>query len=112
MFVPDDAGGYWLVDGSGEYIHLDHALHRTDPLALREHLRQRGSIGTFIDEPEHERALGWALFGFPILLVGCAAIGWLIGPRRPIARGKPIVVAAVLYLASGAWALLHVVPLL
>jgi hypothetical protein len=61
---------------------------------------------------EHEQALGWALFGLPILLVGCAAIGWLIGPRRPIVRGKPIAVAAVLYLASGAWVLLHVVPLL
>jgi hypothetical protein len=85
---------------------------RTDPLPLREHLRQRGSLGTFIDEPEHEEALGWALFGFPILLVGCMAMGWLIGPRRRIVRGKPIVVAAVLYLATAAWALLQVAPLL
>jgi len=112
MFVPDDAGGFWLVDGSGEYIHLDRALHRTDPLPLREHLRQRGSLGTFIDEPAHEEALGWALLGFPILLVGCMAMGWFIGPRRPIVRGKPIVVAAVLYLATAAWALLQVAPLL
>lgn len=111
-FVPDSAGGFWLVDGSGEYIHLDRALHRTDPLPLREHLRQRGSFGAFIDEPEHELALGWAVFGLPILLVGCTAIGGLTGPRRPFVRGKPIVVAAVLYLATATWAVFHVVPLL
>jgi hypothetical protein len=112
MFVADGAGGFWLVDGSGEYIHLDRALHRTDPLPLREHLRQRGSLVPDLDEPEHERALGWALFGFPILLVGCIAIGWLLGPRRPVIRATPIVVAAVLYLVTAAWALFQVAPLL
>ncbi|HET7500893.1 MAG TPA: hypothetical protein VFK02_07825 [Kofleriaceae bacterium] len=111
MIIPDDATGYWVIDGSGAYIHLDHALHRTDPLPLREHLRQRGSLGRHIDEPEHERMLGWVLFGLPLLLAGGVAIGWLAAGRSRV-LARPVVVAALVYLATAAWALVHVAPLL
>jgi hypothetical protein len=106
--VADDAGGFWMIDGTGEHIHLDAALHRLDPLGLRTHLRQRGSLGIHIDEPEHEKALGWALFGLPLLVAGFGLAAWL----TKAARGRAVVVAAALYLATGGWALLHVLPLL
>jgi hypothetical protein len=112
VFVPDDAGGFWLVDGSGEYIHLDRALHRTDPLPLRTHLRQRGSLGPHIDEPSHVWTLGWALFGLPVLLAGYAVLAVLAGEVRAIWRIRTFVVVAVVYLATAAWALLQVAPLL
>ncbi|HEX4419605.1 MAG TPA: hypothetical protein VH165_16945 [Kofleriaceae bacterium] len=108
VILTDDAGGFWMIDGSGEYLHLDAALHRTDPLSLRMHLAQRGSLGTHIDEPEHEQALGWALFGLPLLVAGVALAAWL----AKATPGRVVVVAAVLYLATGGWALLHVLPLL
>ncbi|HEX3761303.1 MAG TPA: hypothetical protein VHW23_21555 [Kofleriaceae bacterium] len=112
VFIPDDAGGFWLVDGSGEYIHLDRALHRTDPLPLRQHLRERGSLGPHIDEPEHELQLGWVLFGFPVVLVAGLAIGWTGGPRRPILRTRPTVIASIVYLVTAAWGLSRVALLL
>jgi hypothetical protein len=107
-FVPDGHDGYWLLDVSGEYIHLDHALARTDALPLREHLRQRGSLGTHIDEPEHEHELGWVLFGFPITLVGvCGAFGWrrTTGKLRWSMRPGVLGLACCVYLVSAAYEL-------
>jgi hypothetical protein len=112
VVLSDDAGGFWLVDGSGEYLHLDRALRRLDPLPLRTHLRQRGSLGPHIDEPSHAWTLGWALFGLPVLLAGYLVLARLADERDVLRRARTFVVVAVVYLATAAWALLHVVPLL
>src|SRR5580704_9139383 len=106
-FIPDGHDGYWLVDVSGEYVHLDHALARIDPLTLREHLRQRGSVGPFIDEPEHERKLAWALFGLPVLLLVGACFG--LSRRDAKLRWSPpwsrLALVAAVYLVTGGLAL-------
>lgn len=105
LFLPDATGGFWLVDSAGESIHLDNALRRTDPLSLRQHLRSsRSAVPVY--------ALGWALFGLPILLLLCVGLSMGIAPRRPGARDRAIKLASVLYLVSAGWALLQVVPLL
>jgi hypothetical protein len=106
--LPDGHDGYWLLDISGEYNHLDHALARTDALSLREHLRQRGSVGTFIDEPEHERRLGWVLFGLPVALIAvCGVFGWSGATGKPRWSLRPGVLgfACCVYLASAAYEL-------
>ena len=46
---------------------------------------QRGSLGAYIDEPEHEKVLGWALFGLPLLVAGFGLAAWLTR-RRVLAR--------------------------
>jgi|GEM_PF-6541449 len=105
VFVPDGTAGFWLVDSAGESIHLDSALRRTDPLSLRQHLlSSRGAVPLY--------ALGWALFGLPILLAVCVGLSLCIGPRRPVVRERPVQLAAVLYLVSAGWALFQFVPLL
>ncbi|MGJ7527749.1 hypothetical protein ACSFB7_18695 [Variovorax sp. GB1P17] len=104
VFLPDETGGFWLVDSAGESIHLDSALRRTDPLSLRAHLQSSRTLPVY--------ALGWALFGLPILLLVCVGLSLCITPRKPGVRDRAVKLAAVLYLVSGGWALLQVVPLL
>ncbi|ALN59439.1 hypothetical protein GLE_4097 [Lysobacter enzymogenes] len=105
MFASDDAGGWWLVDSSGESIHLDRDLRRTDPLPLRQHLRDaRGEIAVY--------ALDWALFALPALSILCAGLSLCAAPRRPLLRARPLAIAALLYLPGAVWALLQVAPLL
>lgn len=115
IIYPDPTGGYWMVDTDGRYIHLDGALRRTDPLPLREHLRRRGSLLDGLEEPEHERKLGWALFGLPLLLAAAYLIGALAAPPgasrwRP--RVAPLAVVAGLYALSALLVLPGVLPLL
>jgi len=117
VFLPRPGGGYHWVSGEGQYVTLDDQLQRIDPLPLRHHLRTRGSVGDFIDEPEHERALGWALFGLPALaLVGLALAFFLRerhedGTRGPWRLGF-VMAALVAYAVTGGWALVRVLPLL
>ena len=99
ILLPDDRDGYWFVDSSGEYLHLDHALHRLDPRSLREHLTERGSLGPHIQEPTHVYVLGWALLGWPILLLGAVVAG------RGKPRTKHVLVVAAVYLVTGGYAL-------
>jgi hypothetical protein len=108
VFLPRASGGYYWVDGNGDYITLDARLRRTDRLSLREHLRRRGSVGAFIDEPAHVVQLALALFGLPVL----ALVGLLAGVRRGSLRTGPLLAALVLYVIVGGIALVKVLPLL
>ena len=108
VFLPRASGGYYWVDGNGDYITLDAQLRRTDRLSLREHLRRRGSVGAFIDEPAHVVQLALALFGLPVLVL----VGLVAGVRRGSLRTGPLLAALVLYVIVGGIALVKVLPLL
>lgn len=122
-FLPRRGGGYYWVDGDGDYVTLDDQLRRIDPMPLRHHLRTRGSVSDSIDEPEHEHALGWALFGLPILgLVGLLGFIGLVVARRARdqqsdgGRGSlplgVLIAAFAAYVITGGIAFLQVLPLL
>lgn len=116
-FLPRRGGGYYWVDGDGDYVTLDDQLRRLDPLPLRHHLRTRGSASDSIDEPEHELALRWALFGLPILgLVGLVVARRVRdrlpdGGRGPLPLGV-LIAAFGVYVITGGLAFLKVLPML
>ena len=89
-FVPAAGGGTYLVGRDGAYVTLDADLHRTDALALTEHLRTRGSSAPFVDEPMHVTWMWVALLGLPCLLL----FGWLAA-RATGARDGDAVPAAI-----------------
>jgi hypothetical protein len=115
-FLPAPGGFYW-VNGEGEYVTLDQELRRIDPLSLVHHLRTRGSVGDFIDEPGHVVGAGWALFGFPIMLALGLLLSWLAYGARPGApitppRASPLALTLWAFVVTGGWALFGVLPLL
>jgi hypothetical protein len=97
--VPRPAGGMWLAAG-GCFVAIDEHGQRADPLALREHLRRRGSVGIDWNERRHVGFLVFAVGGLPVL-VGLGAVAGLAHarqrarPRAPLAANYLIAACAV-----------------
>lgn len=107
-FLPRDDGFVWVA-ADGAYVTLDRNLQRTDPLSIVQHLRTRGSAGSFLDEPRHVWLFGWVLFGLPVVLVLGLGLAWA---RRRNRASSPLQGLLLTYVVTAGAALTLLWPML
>jgi len=110
--IPRRGGGSYFMTGDGKYVTLDDDLRRVDSLSLYEHLRQRGSIGPFIDEPGHAYRLFYVMAGLPFAFALGLILSVILRDRRRAFRLAPIAFACGVYAVTGTYALAGVLRFL